>query len=157
MRCKHSHHHSLSIYNSSLSADSFRSGMAMILTTRLVHPVKCWVLWPLPVSGLYCSHAKPVSFQLLYTVSTRFWRRSVYSCLARFWCGPFAEATFCVCKCVTGLCGVGGGLLGAAEQPDSSCSSRWVRASNLLQCGTARRSCSDSGVHTRTIGDLHRL
>lgn len=35
--------------------------MAMILTTMLVHPVKCCMRWPAPVSGLYCSQAKPVS------------------------------------------------------------------------------------------------
>jgi hypothetical protein len=56
--------------------------MLIIFTTKLVHPVKCCVRCPFPVSGLYCSHAKPVSFQLSYTVLTRFLRRSVYSCFA---------------------------------------------------------------------------
>lgn len=56
-------------YNSSLtdspSGGGARSSMAMIFTTKLVQPVKCCVRWPLPVSGSYCSHAKPVSSQLL--------------------------------------------------------------------------------------------
>jgi hypothetical protein len=53
------------VYNSSLTCSSpLRSGIAIILTTKLVQPVKCCVRCPLPVSGLYCSHAKPVSFQL---------------------------------------------------------------------------------------------
>lgn len=67
---------SILIYNSSLIL-SPSSGIAMILTTKLVHPVKCWVRCPLPVSGLYCSHANPVSFQLSKTVVTRFFRSSV--------------------------------------------------------------------------------
>lgn len=40
------------------------SGILITPTTQLVHPVKCCVRWPLPVSGLYCSQANPVSAQL---------------------------------------------------------------------------------------------
>lgn len=74
-----------------------RSSMAMILTTRLVQPVKCCVRWPSPVSGLYCSQAKPVSFQLLKMVSTRFLRRRLYRSLALAWLGPDCLATFYFC------------------------------------------------------------
>jgi hypothetical protein len=80
-------------YNSSLGFPPSKSGIFMILTTKLVHPVKCCVLCPLPVSGLYCSHAKPVSFQLSYTVLTRFLRSAEYIFVARAWCGPFCWAT----------------------------------------------------------------
>lgn len=38
-----------------------KSGISIIFTTSVVQPVKCCVLCPAPVSGLYCSHAKPVS------------------------------------------------------------------------------------------------
>src|ERR1700712_2220295 len=72
-----------------------RSGKFMILTTMLVQPVKCWVRWPAPVSGLYCSQAKPVSLQDSYTVSTRFLRSSVYMVVARFCCGPGCWAMSC--------------------------------------------------------------
>lgn len=41
------------------------SGILMTPTTQLVHPVKCCVRCPLPVSGLYCSQANPVSVQEL--------------------------------------------------------------------------------------------
>lgn len=68
--------------------------MAIILTTRLVQPVKCCVRCPAPVSGLYCSHAKPVSFQLLYTVSTRFLRRRMYRSRAFWLCGPLCVAKY---------------------------------------------------------------
>lgn len=71
-------------YSSSRDALPSRSSMAIILTTRLVQPVKCCVRCPAPVSGLYCSHAKPVSFQLLYTVFTRFLRKRMYRSRA-FW------------------------------------------------------------------------
>lgn len=64
------------------------SGIAIMFTTKLVHPVKCCVRCPAPVSGLYCSHAKPVSTQDLYTVSTRFLRRAVYILLALDRWGP---------------------------------------------------------------------
>lgn len=65
-------------HNSSLSRPSLcTSGIAMIFTTKLVHPVKCCVRWPSPVSGLYCSHAKPVRSHSRNTLSTRFFRRSV--------------------------------------------------------------------------------
>lgn len=70
------------------------SAIRMIFTTKLVHPVKCLVLWPWPVSGLYCSQANPVSFHDLYTVSTKFLRRLVYSFVACFWWGPFCCAVF---------------------------------------------------------------
>lgn len=66
----------------------WRSGIAKILTISEVQPVKCWVLWPLPVSGLYCSHAKPVSFEDLKTVFPRFRRSSVYISRTFCWCGP---------------------------------------------------------------------
>jgi hypothetical protein len=52
-----------------------KSGMHIILTTRLVHPVKCCVRCPSPVSGLYCSHAKPDSLQALKTVLMTLRRR----------------------------------------------------------------------------------
>lgn len=55
----------LQIYNSPWLTAPLRSGMHMILTTKLVHPVKCCVRCPSPLSGLYCSHANPVVFQLL--------------------------------------------------------------------------------------------
>lgn len=72
------------------------SGMAIILTTKLVQPVKCCVRCPSPVSGLYCSHANPVSFQELYTVLTRFCRKEVYSCEARTCEGPGWRARVCM-------------------------------------------------------------
>lgn len=75
--------HSTPIYSSSLALPSLRSGIPMTFTAKLVHPVKCCVRWPLPVSGLYCSQANPVSFQLSYTVVTIFRLKSVYSCFAR--------------------------------------------------------------------------
>jgi hypothetical protein len=53
-----------------------KSGIPIILTTRLVHPVKCCVLCPLPVSGLYCSQAKPVSTHSSKTVLMRLTRSS---------------------------------------------------------------------------------
>ena len=57
---------------------SDRSGMAMMLTTILVQPVKCCVRCPLPVSGLYCSQAKPVFFHSRKTFSTKFFRSCEY-------------------------------------------------------------------------------
>ncbi len=65
-----------------------RSGIFKILTMRQVQPVKCWVLWPFPVAGLYCSHAKPVSFQDLNTVFPRFSRSSAYISRTFCWYGP---------------------------------------------------------------------
>jgi hypothetical protein len=66
-------------HNSSCTLPSFPSaGIPMILTTKLVQPVKCCVRCPSPVSGLYCSQAKPVSDQDLKTVSTRLVRRRLY-------------------------------------------------------------------------------
>ena len=56
----------------------WRSGMFMTFTISEVQPVNCSVLWPLPVSWLYCSHAKPVSFQDSKTAFTRFRRSSEY-------------------------------------------------------------------------------
>jgi hypothetical protein len=47
-----------------------RSGMTIMFTTKLVHPVKCCVRCPSPVSGLYCSHAKPVFSHSRKTFST---------------------------------------------------------------------------------------
>lgn len=60
----------------------------MILTTKLVQPVKCCVRWPAPVSGLYCSHAKPVFSHWSKTLVTRLARRLVYRVRARAWCRP---------------------------------------------------------------------
>lgn len=101
-------YHIKTIYSSSCpsplplpTSASLTSGIARIFTTRLVQPVKCWVRWPLPVSGLYCSHANPVSFQLSYTVSTRFLRSSVYILAACFAWGPGTVAMFCFCMLVT--------------------------------------------------------
>lgn len=70
------------------------SGIPIILTTRLVQPVKCCVLCPLPVSGLYCSHAKPVSTQESKTVLMRFSLRREYRSVAFSWCGPGVCAYF---------------------------------------------------------------
>lgn len=47
-----------------------RSGMIIMFTTKLVHPVKCCVRCPAPVSGLYCSQAKPVFSHSRKTFST---------------------------------------------------------------------------------------
>jgi hypothetical protein len=47
---------------------------------------------------LYCSHAKPVSSQLLNTVSTRFVRSLLYKPLALLWKGPSCVAILCKTK-----------------------------------------------------------
>jgi hypothetical protein len=66
-------------HNSSCTLPSFPSaGIPIILTTKLVQPVKCCVRCPSPVSGLYCSQANPVSDHDLKTVSTRLVRRRLY-------------------------------------------------------------------------------
>lgn len=67
-------------YSSSwpLFSPAGRSGMDIILTTMLVQPVKCWIRWPLPLSGLYCSKAKPVFFHSPKTFSIRFLRSWEY-------------------------------------------------------------------------------
>lgn len=57
--------------------DGGRSGIVIILTTKLVHPVKCWIRWPWPFSGLYCSQANPVLCHSRKTFCTRFVRSSV--------------------------------------------------------------------------------
>lgn len=79
-------HHSIP-HNSLCSLSAPKSGIVINFTTRLVHPVKCWVRWPLPVSGLYCSHAKPVRSHSEKTLFTRFCLSDMYNFEARTLCG----------------------------------------------------------------------
>lgn len=74
-------------HNSLCPLSASKSGIVIIFTTRLVHPVKCWVRWPWPVSGLYCSHAKPVRSHSEKTLFTRFCLSDVYKFEARSLCG----------------------------------------------------------------------
>lgn len=73
---------------------SLKSGKLIILTTKLVHPVKCAVRCPFPVSGLYCSQAKWVFSQFSYTFLTRLTLRLMYNFLDASACGPGVCAYF---------------------------------------------------------------
>ena len=65
----------VSQYHNSVCPVPLKSGMTIMLTTKLVQPVKCCVLCPSPVSPLYCSHANPVRSHSLNTFFTKFSRK----------------------------------------------------------------------------------